>query len=907
MKKILILLVTLLVAMNFPSCKLYRDQIDELYSEVDSLKQSDAALRLRIEQMNSSLTDLQKLVFAMQNGVYITSVVQLSGEEAGYLITLSNGENLTVRDGRDGKDGTTPAIGVKRGDDGACYWTVNGEFLTDEDGKPVRADGAIPLFDIRDNCWYISLDGGVHWENLGPANGSDGLPGAPGDQLFRQVDYTPGENIVTFILSDGTSITLPCYQPISISFTVPDNQTSIKDGETVKVEYTLSYGDENTVVTASSDGNYIVNVEKRDNTSGSILITCPGLYRDGHVNVMAFDGIGYASVSVITFYEKMMSFRNGLTYWAPTEGMTIEIPLSFNFDYSLQTEGDADSWINILRTRAEPQDGLIQLAIAKNDGEPRTGKILVYPDNSVSGAYAVITIEQEGAFFEIGKSSLIFKSAGGEGTVPIRTSMTLSAETPSDVSSWIRTDLASTGTDQFQVKVTVSENGTGAKRHASIPVLNTLTHRKMASIEVLQLAGNDPDEIDLVLEVRPSESNDFTVYLPVKGSDSENEFIVDWGDGLYDQINASSPDADQPVSHRYAGIETTGQTYRVSLSGSLSKLCSDDIPAGMRSGIVSVVQWGNTGLTDMYHAFNGNTSLTTLPADKTLAFGEVGSFQGAFQDCPKLVSISPQLFDSAVKATDFGWVFNHCESLQLIPGHLFSPCIAAVSFSNAFSECEHLLSLPEGLFSGCINAENFSMAFTHCIHLAQVPEDCFEGCSKVTDFSWLFRECRELESIPARLFSDCPEVTSFAQSFLDCDRLLAIPQTLFYSNAKVQSFNCCFDSCDALTAVPEHLFDNCSLASDITGLFYSCRNLKVLPVNLFDNLRKITLFDDCFRYCFSWAGESPYTVVNGRKIHFYERADYPDYFVTPNYHRNSFDGCNQLSDWDSIPTDWKEW
>ena len=106
MKKISILLVLAFLVFLIPSCHFYRDQIDELYAEVDSLKISDSQLRLRLDQLNSSLTTLNGLVSDMQKGLYIKSVVSLTGdaEQSGYLITMSNGVTYTIRDGRDGQD-----------------------------------------------------------------------------------------------------------------------------------------------------------------------------------------------------------------------------------------------------------------------------------------------------------------------------------------------------------------------------------------------------------------------------------------------------------------------------------------------------------------------------------------------------------------------------------------------------------------------------------------------------------------------------------------------------------------------------------------------------------------------------------------------------------------------------------
>ena len=905
MKKLSIILSLTLFVFLFPSCQFYKDQIDELYAEVDSLKVSDSALRLRMEQMNSSLTTLKGLVSAMQSGLYIKSVVTLTGdsEQSGYLITMSNGMSYTIRNGRDGQDGVTPKLGVKRGPDGAYYWTLDGDFLKDGNGQYVRADGATPLFDIRDGFWYLSLDGGEHWENLGRATGEDGLPGAPGDQIFKSVEYTPGENVVRFVLSDDTSITLPCYQPIAISFNVPENKTSINAGETIKVDYSLSYGDDSTVVTASSDGNYIVNVQARDAVSGSILITCPGLYLDGHVNVMAFDGVGYATVAVITFYEKRMVFGTGLSFNVPTEGQVIDIPVSFNFGYTLEPVGDAASWISVIRTRAEMEAGTIQLDVARNDGKPRTGKVNLIPDNSISGPFAVITVSQDGSYFEMGESSFLFGSSGGEAHVQVRASMQFKVTVPSEAASWVSAKTTDKDNNWYLIDVSVSENGTNARREVSIPVRDAASGALLGSIDILQLTGSGNSEMDMIFEVGANESNDYTVYLPVNGNDG-NDFTVDWGDGTYDRVNGSVPDSDKPVFHVYKGISAPGATYRVTLSGTVRRLYSPMIPEGLRSGIISVIQWGHTGLREMNEAFSGNTRLVSLPADESLAFGEVSSFSYAFSNCPRLVQISPGLFQAAKKARDFNSVFNNCENLQVIPESLFSACVSAESFSWAFNHCRNLVTLPSRLFE-CEKALYFEYVFNECRNLTNVPEDLFLGCTGARSFASVFSNCSSLRSIPGSLFSYSPVVTEMREIFNGDYSLQSIPPELFAKNPQVESFANAFRSCDQLTAVPAHLFDTCPSVSNMDCVFVYCGELRTVPVNLFDNLRKIANFNYSFHGCHRLQGESPYTMVEGRKVHLYERADYPDYFVTPTYHEGVFGSCGNLIDYDFIPSDWR--
>lgn len=904
MKKLSILLILSLLTFLAPSCRFYKDQIDELYSEVDNLKASDSELRQRIEQLNSSLTTLKELVSAMQSGLYIKSVVTLTGdtEQAGYLITMSNGVTYTIRDGQDGQDGLTPKLGVQFGPDGVYYWTLDGEYLLDENGRMVRADGATPYFDIRDGFWYLSLDGGNHWENLGRASGVNGLPGAPGDQLFKRVEYTPGENVVRFVLSDDTSITLPCYQPISITFNVPENQTSINSGETIKVDYSLSYGDDKTVVTASSDGNYIVNVQARDAISGSILITCPGLYLDGHVNVMAFDGVGYATVAVITFYEKQMTFGTGLSRHVSTEGGIVEIPVHYNFGYTLEPVGDAYSWISVVSTRAEMEDGTIRLNVARNDGEPRTGKVHVVPENSVSGPFAVITISQDGAYFEIGESSFIFGSAGGDAVVQIRTSKEFTVTVPSDASSWVQVNRTTEGSDRYQLHVSVGENRTNARRFVSIPIRESGNGALLGSIELMQLTGSGNSEMDMIFEVSANESNDYTVYLPVNGNDG-NDFTVDWGDGTYERIDGSIPEPDKPLVHFYQGALRPGASFLVTLSGTVRRLNSAMIPEGHRSGIISVVQWGHTGLREMSDAFDGCTRLVSLPADETLAFGEVGNFSRAFRNCPRLVQISPNLFVAAKKARYFSSVFENCENLREIPGSLFRDCSSAENFSSAFRHCLNLAALPSRLFD-CGNASEFSSVFNECYRLTTIPGDLFAGCVQARSFGGAFERCSSLESIPESLFSDCPEVTNLNSIFENCP-LRAIPAGLFAANHKLESLARAFLYCYDLTSVPEHLLDACPSVSSVDYIFGWCHTLKSVPTNLFDNLRKIANFNYCFAYCYELEGESPYTMLGTRKVHLYERSSYPDYFVTPTYHDYAFTGCSQLSDYDTVPSDWK--
>ena len=90
---------------------------------------------------------MRTVISALEDGLYITDVKNVSD---GYRIEFSDGETITIRHGRDGEDGTpgtdgqdgyTPVIGVRMDTDGIYYWTLDGEWLLDDQGNKMRVTG----------------------------------------------------------------------------------------------------------------------------------------------------------------------------------------------------------------------------------------------------------------------------------------------------------------------------------------------------------------------------------------------------------------------------------------------------------------------------------------------------------------------------------------------------------------------------------------------------------------------------------------------------------------------------------------------------------------------------------------------------------------------------------------------
>ena len=238
---------------------------DDIWNAIDDLDGRVTKLEELCKEMNTNISSLQTIVDVLQSNDYITGVVEITkdGKVVGYTITFGKHDPITIYHGQDGKDGqngadgkdgqdgssSTPVIGVAKDTDGVYYWTLNGEWLLDDNGNklPVSGtngkdgqngsngqdgtdgkdgqdgsdgkDGVTPQLKIEDGYWYISYDNGATWTQLGKAtgedgkdgqngangsNGKDGKDGQDGDSMFQSV--TQDDDYVYFTLADGTVI-----------------------------------------------------------------------------------------------------------------------------------------------------------------------------------------------------------------------------------------------------------------------------------------------------------------------------------------------------------------------------------------------------------------------------------------------------------------------------------------------------------------------------------------------------------------------------------------------------------------------------------------------------------------------------------------------------------------------------
>ena len=403
MKKLLSLLACGLLL--FGCSKEYDDSA--LRNDLSDLENRVAKLEELCKQMNTNISSLQKIVDALQDNLSISKVEQISD---GYIIHFSDGSTATIKNGKD--SGTIPVIGVRKDTDGCYYWTLDGEWLTDEKGNKVKAqgtdgkdgvdgedgndgadgedgtdgtngkDGITPQLKIENGRWMLSMDDGKTWTDIGQATGADGKDGVDGTDGEDGVDGKDGTNgifksvtedddNVYFTLEDDSVITIP--KSDNSKFAIAFDTTDIailNGGESKTISYTITDATENTVVKAIAQDEWKVKVNATSTDKGTITITAPNPIVESEILVFANDGSYHTVMVSLNCMQGQINIADNSIDATPAGG-TQEIKLTTNLDYTVEIPDDAQSWLSLApETRALRED-IIAFNISANEGIQR--------------------------------------------------------------------------------------------------------------------------------------------------------------------------------------------------------------------------------------------------------------------------------------------------------------------------------------------------------------------------------------------------------------------------------------------------------------------------------------------------------------------------------------------------------
>lgn len=331
MRKLTNFLIILLSSTILFSCTyddtFLREEIEKIKTDVKSLKEQTSSLRTIVDALNA--------------GRVITNVEKLANDK-GYKITFNDATTIEVLNGE-----KAPVIGIKESD-GVYYWTITTDgktdFLLDSNGNKLRVsgrdgkDGESGKDGIDGSTPELGIDTEGYWTVNGvrvkDANGNEVK--AQGD-LFKEIQE--GEETVTFVLADGTTIVIPKAADTYLYFydNVEDKPVTVflgKPGRDLRLRFKSANIDKMEVVTKPAgwrvnlhrpDGNVNVSIPQ-DASFGTYEVALRGLDKKGMVymaiaKICVAAGDGFTDpLGVFILNEGNMTTENGSLIFISSAG-----------------------------------------------------------------------------------------------------------------------------------------------------------------------------------------------------------------------------------------------------------------------------------------------------------------------------------------------------------------------------------------------------------------------------------------------------------------------------------------------------------------------------------------------------------------------------------------------------------
>ena len=401
--------------------------------------------------------------------------------------------------------------------------------------------------------------------------------------------------------------------------------------------------------------------------------------------------------------------------------------------------------------------------------------------------------------------------------------------------------------------------------------------------------GDGDDDWEFIIVTTPETSN-FTIRIAADLiENTNNKFVIDWGDG-----KETTPNPWLKAGWIYKHDYDLPGTYVIKMKGDAKAY--PDVDDNVL--IKSVIGFDDSvkNIRRIYRSLGD-----VFP---TLSDGTQPKFQNVFKDAVNLEGpIPPYLFTGKKVVNDiypvhgvpresmFESAFENCPKLSgTIPAKLFSPVsmsmaggsvgsvtsgltgsVAKRMFANTFKGCSGLTGkIPELFQAFSDQAESaFAGTFWDCSGLTEISSNLFGGDywgdpytgSTKQMFENTFNGCSGLNSnIPDRLFNryNTPGEKMFSYTFYGCSGLTGgVPADLFANisgKAVLGMFDRTFHGCSGLTSIPAGLFSKISGTAPwlFNGTFQGCTSIPEIPSGLFSSisgLQQPYMFKETFRGC----------------------------------------------------------
>lgn len=361
-----------------------------------------------------------------------------------------------------------------------------------------------------------------------------------------------------------------------------------------------------------------------------------------------------------------------------------------------------------------------------------------------------------------------------------------------------------------------------------------------------------------------------------------------------------------------------------------------------------VSEWNTSKVINMSNMFRSCFGLTSMPI---LNMSSVTDASEMFENCANMTNIAPNVIGNKVQNAE--GMFQLCQSLDLknigdyttIFGHnnnltnvsyLFDECSALtkVGVHDVFTLDESgdfpvqvidETKINNQLFTYCPNITNMSHIFDGCHNLGSedngIPMGIFYHCPNLQDISYAFSSCWNIQnpfsygglSLNKVLFVNNPELVNVSHLFENAHvgfigENTANPTLLFPVQTKIEDASYLWNGCEMADAQGYELIPfiyTSKVLKNIEGMFMgqtfsrdiSSNYNSYNPQYSWDNLQNIIpALENCsnlFSGNTNLTGNATAMIESLQKI------------TTLTNHEKAFEGCTKLSDYNSIPTDWK--
>ena len=697
------------------------DKYDDsaLRNDLNDLENRVTKLEELCKQMNTNISSLQKIVEALQDNLSISKVEQISD---GYIIHFSDGSTATIKNGKNSED--APIIGVKKDTDGIYYWTLDGEWLTDEKGNKVKAqgtdgkdgvdgedgndgvdgedgvdgtngkdgkDGITPQLKIENGRWMLSMDNGKTWTDIGQATGADGKDGEDGEDGTDGEDGVDGkdgtngifksvredDDNVYFTLEDDSVITIP--KSDNSKFAIAFDTTDIailNGGESKTISYTITDATENTVVKAIAQDGWKVKVNATSTDKGTITITAPNPIVESEILVFANDG-SYRTVMVsLNCMQGQINIADNSIDATPAGG-TQEIKLTTNLDYTVEIPDNAKSWLSLApETRAMREDTIV-FEVTANEGIQR---------------YATVALKDEqGNILQ----TIIFRQLGTCTEIHVETKGELENELAdydyANIESLKITGVLNDVDFLFIYRMMPNLKNLDIAE-VNITALPTQAFYNSKNVEHLIL----PNTLITIGEEMFYQSDLRSVVIPTN--------VTTVGYSAFKRCSSLTTVTFEKESQ----LKTIGGDYYYGAFSDCSSLTSIEIPASVE--------------TIEATAFKRCSKLTTITFEKGSLLKTIGGgyyssyYHGAFSDCSSLTSIEIPASVETIEAT----AFSDCSKLATVTFEKGSQLkIIGGGYSSSYYY---------GAFLGCSSLTSIEIPAS----VETIEATAFKRCSKLT-------------------------------------------------------------------------------------------------------------------------------------------------------------------------------